>query len=87
MVTAFPVAVKLMSWPSKAPTVVLCRGLVASDYIAILVLIPLMSFGFIPLSIVFDLNVATHALILSGALIFFIDWRRTWGMTCRPKLD
>ena len=46
-------------------------------YISILVLIPLLSFGFIPLSVVFDLDAhQLTLLILSAAPVFSLGWRR-----------
>ena len=48
-------------------------------YISIFVLIPLLSFGFIPLSVVFDLNPKELTwLILSAALFLLWDWLKIW---------
>ena len=55
-------------------------------YIAILVLIPLLSFGFIPLSIVFDLNAEQLTLlILSAAPVFVAGLAEDFGYSVSPK--
>ena len=55
-------------------------------YIGILVLIPLLSFGFIPLSVVFDLD-AEHLtlLILSAAPVFSVGLAEDLGYDMSPK--
>ena len=54
----------------QSSPVVLCRGLAVSQYTYILVLIPLLS-GFIPLSVVFNLDAEQFMLlILSAAPVF-----------------
>ena len=55
-------------------------------YIAILVLIPLLSFGFIPLSVFFDLD-AEHLtlLILSAAPVFSVGLAEDLGYSMSPK--
>ena len=48
-------------------------------YMSVLVLIPLLSFGFIPLSVVFNLNAAQITwLILSCSCVFYWTGRRYW---------
>ena len=55
-------------------------------YISILVLIPLLSFGFIPLSVVFDLDVKQLTLlILSAAPVFFVGLAEDLGFDMSPK--
>ena len=55
-------------------------------YIAILVLIPLLSFGFIPLSVVFDLDVQELTLlILSAAPVFAVGLAEDLGYAMSPK--
>ena len=55
-------------------------------YIGILVLIPLLSFGFIPLSVVFDLDAEQLSLlILSAAPVFFIGLAEDLGYHMSPK--
>ena len=55
-------------------------------YISILVLIPLLSFGFIPLSVVFDLDVEELTLlILSAAPVFSIGLAEDLGYDMSPK--
>ncbi len=55
-------------------------------YIGILVLIPLLSFGFIPLSVVFDLNTEQLTLlILSAAPVFFVGLAEDLGYDMSPK--
>ena len=55
-------------------------------YISILVLIPLLSFGFIPLSVVFDLDVKQLTLlILSAAPVFFVGLAEDLGYDMSPK--
>ena len=55
-------------------------------YIAILVLIPLLSFGFIPLSVVFDLDAEKLTLlILSAAPVFFVGLAEDLGYEMSPK--
>ncbi|MDA7592276.1 glycosyltransferase [Rhodobacteraceae bacterium] len=55
-------------------------------YISILVLIPLLSFGFIPLSIVFDLDAEQLTLlILSAAPVFSIGLAEDLGYDMSPK--
>ena len=55
-------------------------------YIAILVLIPLLSFGFIPLSVVFDIDAEQLTLlILSAAPIFVIGLAEDLGYDMSPK--
>ena len=55
-------------------------------YIAILVLIPLLSFGFIPLSIVFDLDPdELTLLILSAAPVFSVGLAEDLGYDMTPK--
>ena len=55
-------------------------------YISILVLIPLLSFGFIPLSIVFDLDAEQLTfLILSAAPVFFVGLAEDLGYDMSPK--
>ena len=55
-------------------------------YIAILVLIPLLSFGFIPLSVVFDLGVEQLTLlILSAAPVFTVGLAEDLGYDMSPK--
>ena len=78
---------KLMKWPSKVPTVVLSRGLGGlAIYISILVLIPLLSFGFIPLSVVFDLDAEQLTLlILSAAPVFSVGLAEDLGYDMSPK--
>ena len=69
----------LMSRPFKVPTVALFQGWWPCDlFIAILVLIPLLSFGFIPLSVVFDLDAEQLTLLIMTAVpVFLLDWQRT----------
>ena len=82
---AFLVGVKLMKWLSKAPTVVLSQGWLAI-YISIFVLIPLLSFGFIPLSVMFDLDAEQLALlILSAAPVFAVGLAEDLGYEMSPK--
>ena len=55
-------------------------------YISILVLVPLLSFGFIPLSIVFDLDAALlKLLILSAAPVFSVGLAEDLGYEMSPK--
>ena len=55
-------------------------------YISILVLIPLLSFGFIPLSVVFDLDVEQLTLlILSAAPVFSVGLAEDLGYDMSPK--
>ena len=55
-------------------------------YIAILVLIPLLSFGFIPLSVVFDLDAEQLTLlILSAAPVFFVGLAEDLGYEMSSK--
>ena len=55
-------------------------------YISILVLIPLLSFGFIPLSIVFDLDPEQLTLlILSAAPVFSVGMAEDLGYEMSPK--
>ena len=55
-------------------------------YISILVLIPLLSFGFIPLSVVFDLDAEQLALlILSAAPVFSVGLAEDLGYEMSPK--
>ena len=55
-------------------------------YISILVLIPLLSFGFIPLSVVFDLDVEDLTLlILSAAPVFSVGLAEDLGYEMSPK--
>jgi len=55
-------------------------------YISILVLIPLMSFGFIPLSVVFDLDAEKITLlILSAAPVFAVGLAEDLGYDMSPK--
>lgn len=55
-------------------------------YIGILVLIPLLSFGFIPLSIVFDLDAEQLTLlILSAAPVFSVGLAEDLGYDMSPK--
>ena len=55
-------------------------------YISILVLIPLLSFGFIPLSVVFDLDAEQLTLlILSAAPIFSVGLAEDLGYDMSPK--
>ena len=56
-------------------------------YIAILVLIPLLSFGFIPLSVVFDLDAELLTLlILSAAPVFAVGLAEDFGYDMSPKV-
>ena len=56
-------------------------------YIAVLVLIPLLSFGFIPLSVVFDLNAEKLTLlILSAAPVFAVGLAEDFGYDMSPKV-
>ena len=55
-------------------------------YISILVLIPLLSFGFIPLSVVFDLDAdQLMLLILSAAPVFSVGLAEDLGYNTSPK--
>lgn len=55
-------------------------------YIAILVLIPLLSFGFIPLSVVFDLDAEQLTpLILSAAPVFSVGLAEDLGYDMSPR--
>ena len=55
-------------------------------YIAILVLIPLLSFGFIPLSVVFDLDAEQLTLlILSTSPVFAVGLAEDFGYNMSPK--
>ena len=55
-------------------------------YIAILVLIPLLSFGFIPLSVVFDLDAEQLTLlILSASPVFSVGLAEDFGYDMSPK--
>ena len=55
-------------------------------YIGILVLIPLLTFGFIPLSIVFDLDVEQFTLlILSAAPVFAVGLAEDLGYDMSPR--
>ena len=55
-------------------------------YISILVLIPLLSFGFIPLSVVFDLDAGILTLlILSAAPVFSVGLAEDLGYDMSPK--
>ena len=55
-------------------------------YIAILVLIPLLSFGFIPLSVVFDLDAEQLTLlILSAAPVFAVGLAEDFGYGMSPR--
>lgn len=55
-------------------------------YISILVLIPLLSFGFIPLSVFFDLDAERLTfLILSAAPVFFVGLAEDLGYSMSPK--
>ena len=55
-------------------------------YMGILALIPLLSFGFIPLSVVFDLNVEQLTLlILSAAPVFAVGLAEDLGYDMSPK--
>ncbi len=55
-------------------------------YLAILVLIPLLSFGFIPLSVVFDLDAEQITLlILSAAPVFSVGLAEDLGYDMSPK--
>ena len=55
-------------------------------YIAIIVLIPLLSFGFIPLSVVFDLDAEQLTLlILSAAPVFSVGLAEDLGYDMSPK--
>ena len=55
-------------------------------YISILVLIPLLSFGFIPLSVVFDLDAEQLTLlILSAAPVLFVGLAEDLGYDMSPK--
>ena len=51
-------------------------------FISILSLIPLLSFGLIPLSLVFDLNASEVALLLSPTPIFFAGPNRILATQC-----
>ena len=56
-------------------------------YISILCLVPLISFGFIPISIVFDLNPNEFTwLILSAAPVFFVGLAEDLGYPMTPKV-
>ena len=83
----FLAVANLMKWPSKVPTVVLYRELVDSAiFVSILVLIPLLSFGFIPLSVVFDLDAEKLTLlILSAAPVFSVGLAEDLGYCMSPK--
>ena len=55
-------------------------------YISILVLIPLLSFGFIPLSVVFDLDAdQLMLLVLSAAPVFSVGLAEDLGYNTSPK--
>ena len=55
-------------------------------YVAILSLIPLLSFGFIPLSVVFDLDAEKLTLlILSAAPVFAVGLAEDFGYEMSPK--
>ena len=55
-------------------------------YISILVLVPLLSFGFIPLFVVFDLNAQQLTwLILSAAPVFSVGFAEDLGYAMSPK--
>ena len=55
-------------------------------YISILVLIPLLSFGFIPLSVLFDLDIERLTLlILSAAPVFSVGLAEDLGYDMSPK--
>ena len=55
-------------------------------YISVLVLIPLLSFGFIPLSVVFDLHTEQLALlIISAAPVFLVGLVEDLGYHMSPK--
>ena len=55
-------------------------------YVSILVLIPLLSFGFIPLSVVFDLDAEQLTLlILSAAPVFTVGLAEDLGYNMSPK--
>ena len=55
-------------------------------YISIIVLIPLLSFGFIPLSLVFDLDIeGLTLLILSAAPVFSVGLAEDLGYDMSPK--
>ena len=55
-------------------------------YISILVLIPLLSFGFIPLSVVFDLDAdQITLLVLSAAPVFSVGLAEDLGYSMSPK--
>ena len=56
-------------------------------YTSILGLIPLLSFGFIPLSVVFDLNVEDLSwLILSALPVFFVGLAEDLGYAMSPRI-
>ena len=62
------------------------RGSAACDLHSILVLIPIPSFGFIPLSWFLSWNAEQlMLLILSAPCIFCQFSPKTWGMTCRQE--
>ena len=55
-------------------------------YISILGLIPLLSFGFIPISVMFDLNAQDLAwLILSAVPVFMVGLAEDLGYAMSPK--
>lgn len=56
-------------------------------YIGILMLVPLLSFGFIPLSVVFDLNASEITwLILSSVPVFFVGLAEDLGYAMSSKV-
>ena len=58
-----------------------------SIYISLLALIPLLSFGFIPLAVVFDINIDQLTwLILSAFPVFFAGLAEDFGYNVSPKL-
>ena len=84
---AFLVGVKLMKWLSKAPSGFVPRVGGLAIYISIFTHTASV-FGFIPLSVMFDLDAEQLALlILSAAPSLPSDLLRTWGMRCRSRLD
>ena len=58
-----------------------------ATFISIFVLIPLLSFGFIPLSVVFNLDLEQlKLLIFSAALVFFVGLAEDLGYSMSPKI-
>ena len=82
---ASPAAATRMKWQFKARTVDLCRVGGLAIYIGILVLIPLLSFGFIPLSIVFDLKVKQLTLLILSVPVFVVGLAEDLGYSMAPK--